>query len=114
MSIEKQIESVEEKVEDRSLAYEILQELKQSNKNWRNAFFAMLIALMLTIAGFLFYLYQYDYVSSYEYSATGVNAIIDNEGNVIAQDIPDDKLLQVLEILNNGNGKEISDPNQNP
>lgn len=99
--------------EERSLAYEMLQELKQTVKRlwWVIAALAAIIIVQFCVN--TYERMQYDYVSSYEYTATGVNAIIDNEGNVIAKDISDDKLIEVLEIINNGNGdgedKKIAD-----
>ena len=72
--VQKAVDEVAGKVEERSLAYEILQELKESNRWWRNAFFAMLAALILALAGFLWYISQYDYIS-YQQDGDGFNNI---------------------------------------
>lgn len=100
MDIEEKVDAIEEKIEDHSLAYEILVELKQSNKNWRNAFFAMLIALVLTITGFLLYLNQYDFTSNVE--ATGVYTAVmgDGSGTIIAQDVTPEQWELFMEWLN--------------
>lgn len=108
MDIEKKIENIQEKVEDRSLAMEILKELRQSNRNWRNAFFAMLIALMLTVGGFLWYLNQYDFTSSVE--AIGVYTAVDKSGNIVAKDLSDEQFQMFMEWLN-GQDKNNKDKN---
>lgn len=110
MSIEKQIESVEEKVEDRSLAYEILQELKESGRRWQRAFFAVLILLGLTIAGFVWLWNQYDTVSSVE--ATGIYAA-GNNNLVTSQDVSEETWKLFMEWMNE-NGYSKGDENQNP
>lgn len=106
-------EAVKEIKEERSFAMELLADYKLITKRLYHIIIGLGIVLVATIAGFLIYLNQYDYTSTYEYSATGVNAIIDNSGNVIAQDIPDNQLKQILEILNNGNGENEDKENQN-
>ena len=85
------------------IATEMLAEIKQNSKRWFRATIALLVAWLITIGGFLWYLNQYDFssTSTTSYStvkdADGLYAIIDSEGNVIASDIPDN---QVEEYLN--------------
>lgn len=88
--VQKAVDEVAEKVEDRSLAMEILNELKVSMKGWRTAFYAILILLALTIAAFLLYMNQYDYSTTIE--ATGLYALVDSNGNIIAQDVTQEEL----------------------
>lgn len=72
--VQRAVGAVAEKIEERSLALEILQELKESGRRWQRAFFAMLILLALTIGAFIWYLAQYDYVS-YQQDGEGYNNI---------------------------------------
>lgn len=110
MDIEEKVEAIEEKANDRSLAYEILQELKQSSKRWCNAFFTVLILWALTIGGFLWYLNQYDYTSSIE--ATGIFTAVDQSGNIVAQDVTADQWDLFMEWMN-GNGSNKNNQNTN-
>lgn len=68
---------------------------------------AMLVVLAV-VGGFLWYLNQYDFVSTDSstttYDATGVYAIVDSDGNVIGQDFTSDEITTMLEALNNGEG----------
>ena len=91
---------IESAREENSLAMSILQELKESGRRWQRAFFAVLILLALTIAGFLWYLHQYDYVSTVE--ATGIYAA-GNTNFVTAQDVSDETWALFMEWLNGQN-----------
>ncbi len=95
----------ENKVEkqDKSLALEMLEELKEQSKRWFRAFIVMVCVEVATIAGFIWYLYQYDFTSTIE--QTGVYTLIDSSGNVISADIQPEQINEILEIINNGNGK---------
>lgn len=53
---------------------ELLKGVKIQSKRWMIAFFAILIAWFLTIAVFIFYLYQYDTIS-YSQDGSGYNNI---------------------------------------
>ena len=73
-----------------SLAMDLLQDYKL---NFKRVFALLIIVLILwaaTIVGFVWYLNQYDFVSSIE--STAVYSIIDSCGNVISSDIPQDQL----------------------
>lgn len=65
-------------------------------------------AVLATIGGFLWYLNQYDFSSTETVTttATGVYALIDSEGNVIAQDLVPEDVQQIMEVLNGDNNKE--------
>lgn len=111
------------------IATELLQELKEGNarkdaqitqlyKNQMRIFLGSLIAICLIVSGFLLYLNQYDFSSTEEYSyeASGVYALIDSEGNVIAQDLtPEeiDRIMGVLAEYGEGQGEGQEDQNTN-
>lgn len=86
--------------EEKSLAMEMLGELKEQSKRWFRAFLVMVAVEVLTIAGFIWYLYQYDFTSTIEQS--GVYTLIDSSGNVISSDITPEQINEILEIINNG------------
>lgn len=86
-----------------NLAMDLLQDYKL---NFKLVFVLLVIVLILwaaTIGGFVWYLNQYDFVSSIE--STAVYSIIDSSGNVISSDIPQDQLERILELISNGKDK---------
>lgn len=86
-----------------SLAMDLLQDYKL---NFKRVFALLIIVLILwaaTIVGFVWYLNQYDFVSSIE--STAVYSIIDSSGNVISSDIPQNQLERILELISNGKDK---------
>lgn len=86
-----------------NLAMDLLQDYKL---NFKLVFALLVIVLILwaaTIGGFVWYLNQYDFVSSIE--STAVYSIIDSSGNVISSDIPQDQLERILELISNGKNK---------
>ncbi len=89
--------------EDKGLAMEMLRELKEQSKRWFKAFLVMVAVEVATIAGFIWYLYQYDFTSTIE--QTGVYTLIDSAGNVISSDITPEQINEILEIINNGKDK---------
>lgn len=107
------------------IATELLKELKESNtrkdnhiaqmhKSLLRIVFGFMTAIVLIVAGFLVYLNQYDFTSTekYSYEATGVYALIDSEGNVIAHDLSPEEVQHLLEVLNShGNSKSNSGQN---
>ena len=89
------------------LASEIFSELKAANERAHEQLlrerkynlieklvFAFVIVAVVT--GFLFYLYQYDFVSYETHTAEGVYAIVDSDGNVVAADLTEDQLQQLI------------------
>lgn len=101
------------------IATELLKELKESNTR-KDQFIAQsqkqhmwerlgyLITILAIVVGFLIYLNQYDFSSSeeYTYEASGVYALIDSEGNVVAQDFSAEEIARIMEVLNiDGNGE---------
>lgn len=86
---------------------ELLAELKSENDR-KSRFIRGLIkiicgcvaAILLTIGSFLWYLNQYDFTSTENVTATGVYALVDSEGNVIAQDLTAEDISNIMEELN--------------
>lgn len=95
--------------EEKGLAMEMLGELKEQSKRWFHAFLVMVLVEVLTIAGFIWYLYQYDFTSTIEQS--GVYVLMDSSGNVISADISEEQIKDILEILNNGKDKGEQEQN---
>ncbi|MCM1232190.1 MAG: hypothetical protein NC489_18870 [Ruminococcus flavefaciens] len=94
------------------IATELLQELKEGNarkdaqirqqqKDFKHMLYGFLIAIFAIVAGFLLYLNQYDFsgTTEYSYEATGVYALVDSEGNVIAQDLTPSEIELIMEVL---------------
>lgn len=117
--LEKKIDKLEEELEstarkfEHSVAWDTLQQIKKMTQKIWVAFFITLGLLFATNCIWIWLWNQYDYSSVTEYSATGINAIIDNSGNVIAQDIPDEQLQKILEILNNGDSESKNNEDTN-
>lgn len=72
-----------------------------------------LCAIMLVVAGFLWYLNQYDFsaTTTETVTAEGVYAIVDSEGNVIGSDFTAEDIQGLLEGVLSRSG--TSDPNDN-
>lgn len=69
--------------------------------------------VVLVVAGFLWYLNQYDFsaTTTETVTAEGVYAIVDSEGNVIGSDFTAEEIQSLLEgVLSNGG---TSNPNDN-
>ena len=108
------------------IATELLSELKEANarkdqrivnmyNNQLKITFAFLVAIVAIVIGFLIYLNQYDFSSTEEYSyeATGVYALVDSEGNVIAQDLSPEEIENIMEVLS-AYGDSEGDSSQDP
>lgn len=63
-----------------------------------------LVAILLVVAGFLWYLNQYDFSGTITETVTaeGVYAIVDSEGNVIGSDFTAEEIQGLLEGVLNG------------
>lgn len=109
------------------IATELLRELKEGNarkdaqimqqhKDFKHTVYGFLIVIFAIVAGFLLYLNQYDFsgTSEYSYEATGVYALVDAEGNVIAQDLTPAEIEVIMEVLSTyGDSESDSQNNQN-
>lgn len=80
--IEKTVEAVEKDVQYFREAVKAAETLV---KPWKTATLALVVALVLTIGGFIFFLLQFNFESSNE--ANGIYAQIDANGNIISQDV---------------------------
>lgn len=107
------------------VATELLKELKESNAR-KDAFIVQstkhhtyerigwMLTLILIVIGFLLYLNQYDFMSSEEYNfeANGVYALVDSEGNIIAQDLTPDEMTKIMEVLDTyGESESVGEEN---
>lgn len=88
----------------------LISELKAENDHKNRTIHALmkiiyscLVAMLLVVGGFLWYLNQYDFVSESTVTTTtnndptGVYSLIDSEGNVIASDLTDDEINKLME-----------------
>jgi len=89
---------------------ELLSEIKEQSRRWFRAFLIMVAVEVLTIAGFIWYLNQYDFESSIEQN--GVYTLIDSEGNVISSDITPEQIEKIMEIVNDGKNQNDAKQNQ--
>ena len=92
-------------VENCNLSTEILIMLKDSNRRLWRVIFAVIIAWALTIAGFLFLIYSWEYEQSEtttEKTAEGINALVDSDGNIISTDFTAEDVLRILGAIENG------------
>lgn len=96
-------DNVKEK-EEKTLAMEMLSELKEQSKRWFRAFLVMVAVEVLTIGGFIWYLNQYDFISTVE--QTGIYTLSDSQGNVISSDITPEQVKEIMEILNDGKDED--------
>lgn len=94
----------------------LLSELKEENERKSRIIHALVkvvcgcvVAILLTVGGFLWYLNQYDFSAeeTTTYTSTGVYSLIDSEGNVIANDLTPEEIEQLMEVsLNDGTSNE--------
>lgn len=93
------------------LASELLSELKAENnrkdllikrlcKIIATIVIISLLAIIGTVTGFLWYLNQYDFTS--EQTVSGVYALVDSEGNIVASDFNAEEVESILEVIGNG------------
>lgn len=74
--------------------------LAEASKNQSRTITKFIVLVGLVVAGFLLYLYQYDFAGSIEQN--GVYTFSDSSGNVISSDITPEQMNDILEIINNG------------
>lgn len=99
---------------------ELLSELKAENERKERQIYrlnktltvvviATMLAMLLIVAGFLWYLNQYDFCSTTTETITaeGVYTIVDSNGNVIGSDFTAEEIQDFLEGVNtDGQGHE--------
>ena len=100
-------DNVKEEEENKVFSYELLSDARDNNERWFKAFIAMvkvnvaeLLAIVIVVLAFVWYLNQYDFTSSIEQN--GVYTLIDSEGNVISSDITPEQINEIMEIINDG------------
>lgn len=73
-------------------------QIERLHKQMLKVVLAAFLVVIATVAGFLWYLNQYDFSSTQtiEQIAEGVYAIIDSEGNTIACDISPEELMEMI------------------
>lgn len=101
--------NVDEKVDsiDKDIKYfeVLIQGSEKLIKPWKTAVLALVVGWVLTIAAFIFFLLQFNFSSSNE--ATGVYAMIDSDGNIVAQDVSPEQWDSYIEWSElNGNSQE--------
>ena len=102
---DKNKEIIQKDISVNGLALELLQEVKTQTKRWMIAFFIVVflwaISIGGTIAGFIWYLNQYDFSGTVE--QTGIYTLSDSQGNIISSDISPEQIKEILEIINGNN-----------
>lgn len=90
----------------------LLSELKSENnrkdnliKNLIKIICGAILSVLLVVAGFLIYLYQFDVVNTETITANGVYTLVDSEGNVIAQDLSPEDINKIMEVINGPNSE---------
>lgn len=108
--VEKRIVQIEEKVNDRSLAYEILSELKQTIRRLWIVILALAFVIVIQFCINTYERLQYDYTSSVD--AIGMYTAVDHSGNIVTQDVSPEQWDQFLEWMEvNGESKSIQKQN---
>ena len=101
------------------LATELLHELKLErerkdrqlgnlHKILTRVIIGALCAILMVVGGFIWYLNQYD--SEGTTSATGVYAVVDSKGNVIANDLTPEEIQSIMGVLH-GNSQSGQNTN---
>ena len=110
-------DNVKEEEENKVFSYELLSDARDNNERWFKAFIAMvkvnvaeLLAIVIVVLAFVWYLNQYDFTSSIEQN--GVYTLIDSEGNVISSDITPGQINEIMEIINDGKNKDNTEQNK--
>lgn len=104
------------------LATELLHELKLENErkdrqlgNLHKILVGIVVgalcAILMVVGGFIWYLNQYDFESTSTQLATGVYAVVDSDGNVIANDLTPEDIQHCLGVIES-NGNSDVDQNQ--
>lgn len=95
-------------------ATELIAAQKASNKRMFIIIVSLVLALVCVVAGFLWYLNQYDFTSydSSTTNASGVYAVVDSDGNILASDLTKDDITFIMEAI--AYGEDNKDPYTSP
>lgn len=96
--------SASDEIKENSLAWDMLQDYKLQNKRMFTALMSAIIAVIIIVAGFLWYLNLYDFSTTTE--AQGVYVVVDSTGTVISSDIPPEQVKEILELINSGTSQD--------
>lgn len=108
----------------------LISELKAENDRKSHTIHALmkiiyscLVAMLLVVGGFLWYLNQYDFVSESTVTttttndSTGIYSLIDSEGNVVASDLTADEISKLMEAYygaSTSNEDDSVNPDEEP
>ena len=101
--MEKVEKNIKELEREKSNFETMVQANMETARHWKHALVSIIFAWLLTVAGFIWYIAQYDYVSYNE--AQGIYAMIDANGNIVSQDITPEQWEAFIEwqrVLNDG------------
>ena len=97
------IEKIEEKLNDHSMAFEILKDLRDANRRMFRILIVIISLWAGTIAGFIWYLNQYDYITTHEIEASGIINQWDNSGVITSTDVSPEMWDLFMEWFNGEN-----------
>lgn len=107
------VKEKENSKETLDIANELLQEMKLAAQRAHKALITVallwFVSVIAIVAGFLIYLYQYDFTATVE--QTGVYTLMDSQGNVLSTDLSAEDIIKIEEILENGKnqGSEVQE-----
>lgn len=76
---------------------------RKSQRNMTILNISLIIALLSAVFGFLIFLSSYEFESTKTYEANGIYAIVDSDGNVIAQDIDPETWEKFIDYMEDDN-----------
>ena len=107
------VKEKENSKETLDIANELLQEMKLAAQRAHKALITVallwFVSVIAIVAGFLIYLYQYDFTATVE--QTGVYTLMDSQGDVLSTDLSAEDIIKIEEILENGKnqGSEVQE-----
>lgn len=112
MGNEEKVTEKEKNEDILNIANELLREAKISAQRAHKELITVaslwFVSVIAIVAGFLIYLYQYDFTATVE--QTGVYTLMDSQGNVLSTDLTPEDIIKIEELLENG--KDKGDENQ--
>ena len=113
-NIKNRIENVEGELNKHSFAYQLLEAMNLTVKRQFWLIVGIAAALVISNMIWLYVFQSYDYVSTSEYEAAGVVAIIESDGNIISYDITpemQDKFTEWWKLYGDGKNERNQNPN---